>query len=64
MLKVDVLNHFKNRVTDVAEACGVSSAAVSQWGDVIPERAALRLDRQTNGKLKYIAKHYKKTSAA
>lgn len=64
MLKADVLKHFNNRAVDVADACGITSAAVSQWEEIIPERAALRLDRATKGKLKYDAKHYTKHTAA
>lgn len=62
MLKTTVLQYFNNRVTDVAEACNVSVQAVSQWGALIPEKNALKLDRNTKVKLKYDASLYSKAS--
>lgn len=60
MYKATVLQYFNNRVTDVAEACNVSVQAVSQWGEVIPERAALKLERDKKIKLKYDEALYSK----
>lgn len=62
MLKADVLKHFNNRVTDVAAKCRCSVAAVSQWGEIVPEVAALKLDKKTKGKLKYDEAYYTKAS--
>ena len=53
MLKTDVLKHFNNSVNDTAEAFGVSHSAVSQWGNLIPEKQALRAALFTNGALTY-----------
>ena len=64
MKKLTVLKFFKNSVTDVANACGVSVAAVSQWEEVIPEKQALKLDRLTDGKLTYKPRLYQKNNAA
>lgn len=63
MKKASVLKHFNNVVSDVAKACNVSVAAVSQWGEIIPESNALKLDRFTKGKLKYEERFYKKSAA-
>lgn len=63
MHKKDVLEFFNNRAVDVAKACRVSSAAVAQWGEIIPERNALKLERATKGKLQYNPDLYKKTAA-
>lgn len=52
MLKEDALAFFGS-ATKLAQAAGVSLPAVSRWGDVIPERRAARLDRATEGALKY-----------
>lgn len=60
MLKSKVLSYFDNRAVDVAKACNVSSASVSQWGDIIPEKNALKLEKLTNGALVYDASMYEK----
>lgn len=62
MKKQDVLKFYNNRVTDVANACGVSSPSVSQWREIIPERVALKLEKITRGKLRYDERYYKKAS--
>ena len=51
MKKDDVLDHF-GTLEKVAVALGISVSAVSQWGDVIPEKNAYRLQEITKGKLK------------
>lgn len=52
MYKRDVIAHF-HKANEVCKALGLTSGSVSQWGKVIPEKQALRLDRITAGKLKY-----------
>lgn len=52
MKKVTVIKYFNNP-TGVANKLGMTVGAVSQWGELIPEKQALKLDRITNGKLKY-----------
>ncbi|MDE9467509.1 Cro/CI family transcriptional regulator [Xenorhabdus bovienii] len=59
MKKNEVLRYF-NTVNSVAKAIGITSSAVSQWSQTIPERAALRIEKITNGALKYDAELYKK----
>lgn len=50
----------KKRVTEyfggvgkTALALGISHPAVCRWGDVIPEKQALKVERITNGELRY-----------
>lgn len=52
MLKKTVVKHFRTQRA-VAQALGLSDAAISQWKDVIPEKDAYRLEVVTNGALKY-----------
>ncbi len=53
MYKKDVLEYFGNG-EKVREFLKIKSAgAVPQWGDIIPEKQALKLDKLTKGKLKY-----------
>lgn len=58
MLKNTATEHFGSQHA-IALALGVSDSAVSQWKEVIPEKAALKLSIITNGKLKYLADLYK-----
>ncbi|MFL0806720.1 MAG: Cro/Cl family transcriptional regulator [Oceanobacter sp.] len=59
MLKSDVIKFFGSSKA-VWERLGMTSGAVSQWGKLIPEKRAMQLDRETNGKLKYKPELYKK----
>ncbi|MEO9655933.1 Cro/CI family transcriptional regulator [Marinomonas sp.] len=52
MFKSDAIKHFKTS-TAIWSALGITSGAVSQWPELIPEKQALRLERITNGVLKY-----------
>ncbi len=61
MYKRDVISHF-HRATEVCKVLGLTSGSVSQWGDVIPEKQALKLDRITAGKLKYDPALYKQAA--
>ncbi|AGI32179.1 TPA: Cro/Cl family transcriptional regulator [Mannheimia haemolytica] len=51
MKKDDVLEHF-GTLEKVAATLGISVSAVSQWGEIIPEKNAYRLQEITAGKLK------------
>jgi hypothetical protein len=53
MKKAAVLSHFQNSPTKTADACGITRSAVHQWPALIPELAAVHLDRITGGKLRY-----------
>lgn len=59
MLKKTVLNYFKNP-KKIADLLMISPAAVSQWGEVIPEKNAYRLQEITKGELKVDNSIYRK----
>jgi hypothetical protein len=50
MLKADVLKHFET-LEGVANALQISKSAVSQWGEVVPEGTAYKLQVLTGGRL-------------
>lgn len=52
MKKSDVLKHFENSPSLVGKALGITSQAVSQWGENVPFERAWQLEKITNGKLK------------
>lgn len=57
MLKKTVIDHYK-RQASVAKVLRVARSTVHGWGDIIPEKQALKLDKITDGKLKYDASLY------
>ena len=59
MLKQRLIDHSGSG-TKLAEFLKISQSSVSQWGDVIPEKQALRIEKLTNGALKYDASFYTK----
>ena len=61
MQKTTVICHFGD-VSKAAKAVGVSQAAVSKWGEVIPEKQAFRIERITKGALVYDPSIYEKTA--
>ena len=62
MLKSDVIKHFGG-VGAVAVRLDIKSAAVSQWGEIIPEKQAYRIERLTNGALTVDPANYQKKAA-
>ncbi|CQJ61356.1 TPA: helix-turn-helix domain-containing protein [Yersinia enterocolitica] len=52
MKKNDVITFFGTQ-RSTAEKLGISEQAVCQWGNIIPEKNALRLSQLTDGKLAY-----------
>lgn len=60
MFKKTVLKYYKYP-KKIADALMISPAAVSQWGEVIPEKNAYRLQEITNGELKVDSAIYRKT---
>lgn len=52
MFKRTVVNFFGNQ-SKVSRALNVSRSYVSAWPDLVPELQAVRLERLTNGELKY-----------
>ena len=63
MFKSDVIKHFKT-ATAVWTALGITSGAVSQWPELIPEKQAMRLSLMTNNQLKYNPDLYNKKPQA
>lgn len=59
MLKSDLKKYYGSFVK-AARALGVSPSAISQWGDVIPEKQAYRLEILTRGKLSVDLSLYRK----
>jgi len=53
--------HFGSAMA-LAKALGLTKGAVSHWGEVIPEKNALKLERITDGKLVYDESLYRKTA--
>jgi hypothetical protein len=52
MLKSDVIKFYVTKVR-VARAAGVDPSAVSQWGELVPEKNAARLQLDSGGVLQY-----------
>ncbi|WP_275349960.1 Cro/CI family transcriptional regulator [Klebsiella pneumoniae] len=61
MLKNQVVEYYGG-ISKTAIALGVTHSAVCQWGNVIPQKQAFVIERITNGKLKYDASLYQKTT--
>lgn len=59
MKKQIVISHFGG-VVATAKALGVTSQAVSQWGDLIPKGQALMAERISNKRLKFDEDMYEK----
>lgn len=62
MIKSDVIAHFGD-LKNIANALGISVSAVSQWGDIIPEKNAYRLQDITDRKLKVDRSFYQKSQS-
>ncbi|HCN7969992.1 TPA: site-specific DNA-methyltransferase [Escherichia coli] len=50
MFKSDVINFYGTKAK-VAKAAGVDPSAVSQWGELVPEGRAMRLQEASGGEL-------------
>jgi DNA-binding transcriptional regulator YdaS (Cro superfamily) len=59
MRKGDVIQHFGSQ-TKAALALGVTKSAVSQWGEIIPEGMAYKIQVITRGKLRVDPALYEK----
>ena len=57
MLKTTALDYYKT-ATALAEALGISVAAVSQWETVVPEGSAYKLESLTKRALRVDPKVY------
>lgn len=52
MLKTEAIKFFGTRIK-LAKAASVDPSAVSQWGELVPEGRAARLQAASNGVLVY-----------
>lgn len=59
MLTSDALVFCNGSPAELGRLVGVTSQAISQCGDVFPERLAARLEKATGGKMKYDPGFYK-----
>lgn len=59
MYKTMVIEYFGKPIV-LAELLGISPAAISQWGETIPEKNAYRIQELTNGELKVDHHLYRK----
>lgn len=57
MRKSDVIAHF-GTVRKTADALNVTYQCVAQWGEIVPEGVAYKLQVMTGGKLRAEPKHY------
>lgn len=62
MFKKNVITYFGS-LKNVAETLSISTAAVSQWGKIIPEKNAYKLQAITNGDLKVDVRLYEKNKS-
>jgi hypothetical protein len=63
MLKSDVIKFYGTRVK-VARAAGIDPSAVSQWGELVPEKNAARLQLDSDNVLKYDPEIYRRHAKA
>lgn len=63
MLKQIAVKYFGTQ-TALAIVLNIQPPAVSQWGDVIPEKQALRLEKLTSGALEHDESHYQTDQTA
>ena len=60
MYKKDVINYFGTK-SELARQLGIKRQNITQWGDIIPEKHAFKLDRRTKKerhKLVYSSVYY------
>jgi DNA-binding transcriptional regulator YdaS (Cro superfamily) len=63
MLKKTAVEHFGG-VVKLAKALHIKPPSVSEWGVIIPEQKALRLEKITKGQLVYNEIFYRNDNAA
>lgn len=63
MFKKDAVNFFGSK-SKLAKAAGVAASSVSVWGDLVPEKNAMRLQIASNGALRYDPQVYDKHAKA
>ncbi|PJE55630.1 Cro/CI family transcriptional regulator [Marinomonas sp. BSi20584] len=58
MDKTSVIEFYGNNQSEVARVLNITRASVSCWPDRVPELQAMKLERLTDGALKYDASLY------
>lgn len=54
---------YYGTTTALAESLDITPSAISQWNGTVPEWAAARLEKLTDGKLKYDHEFYMRLKA-
>jgi hypothetical protein len=62
MLKETAVRHFGSKIK-LARALGVTKGAISNWGDVVPEGSAYKLEVLTKRVLRVDPQLYRKPTA-
>lgn len=57
MLKKDAIKFFGSK-SKLAKAAGVAASSVSVWGELVPEKNAMRLQLASDGALQYDPEFY------
>lgn len=57
MKTLDAISYYETTAA-LAVVLEITSGAISQWGEFVPEWAAARLEKLTDGKLKYDHEFY------
>lgn len=60
MLTRNALKHFGGSQAALARAIGITRGAVHQWGRVVPEGAAYKIESITKGAIRVNRKLYRK----
>lgn len=70
MLLSEAIKHFspspgkpRGAISRIATALGITVGAISQWGDVVPEGQAYKLQSITNGELQVRPELYRKEAS-
>ena len=63
MFKQDAINYFGSK-SKLAKAAGVAPASVSVWGELVPEKNAMRLQLASEGVLQYDPEVYDQQAKA
>jgi hypothetical protein len=63
MLKASSIKYYGN-IVKLSKALAITHGAICQWGEIIPEKQAMRLERITKGKLVYNPALYEKQDSA
>ena len=63
VLKKDAINFFGSK-SKLAKAAGVAASSVSVWGDLVPEKNAMRLQIASGGALQYSPESYDRHARA